>query len=237
MIRLFRTIRQKLLSEKSYGIYILYASGEIILVVVGILLALQIDTWSENKKTQNELTEIFDEIYEDLVLDSSSISNTLLERQLDLEAQTRVIMAIRDDLPFSDQIQSDLGRIMIRRPIALVSSGFNLLKESSLTSMEDRVLRMALIEYYEKVVLEMEEEYMDDKFEFETVLLPYVRLHFKVWEFGHQGIPVDWESLKADHYFISTLRINLNNISSTILNMQDGLKTATNIIEMLDNRK
>jgi len=78
MIRLFRTIRQKLLSEKSYGIYILYASGEIILVVVGILLALQIDTWSENKKTQNELTEIFDEIYEDLVLDSSSISNTLL---------------------------------------------------------------------------------------------------------------------------------------------------------------
>jgi hypothetical protein len=237
MIRLFRTIRQKLLSEKSYGIYILYASGEIILVVVGILLALQIDTWSENKKTQNELTEIFDEIYEDLVLDSSSISNTLLERQLDLEAQTRVIMAIRDDLPFSDQIQSDLGRIMIRRPIALVSSGFNLLKESSLTSMEDRVLRMALIEYYEKVVLEMEEEYMDDKFEFETVLLPYVRLHFKVWEYGQYGIPVDWESLKADHYFISTLRINLNNISSTILNMQDGLKTATNIIEMLDNRK
>ena len=237
MIRLFRTIRQKLLSEKSYGIYILYASGEIILVVVGILLALQIDTWSENKKTQNELTEIFDEIYEDLVLDSSSISNTLLERQLDSEAQTRVINAIRDDLPFSDQIQSDLGRIMIRRPIPLVSSGFNLLKESSLTSMENRVLRMALIEYYEKDVLEMEEEYQDDKFEFETVLLPYVRLHFKEWEYGQHGIPVDWESLKADHYFISTLRINLNNISSTILIMQDGLKTATNIIEMLDNRK
>jgi hypothetical protein len=237
MIRLFRTIRQKLLSENSYGIYLLYASGEVILVVVGILLALQIDTWSENKKTQNELTEILDEIYEDLVLDSSSISNTLLERQLDSEAQTRVINAIRDDLPFSNQIQSDLGRIMIRRPIALVSSGFNLLKESSLTSMEDRVLRSALIEYYEQVVEEMEEEYRDDKFEFETVLLPYVRLHFKEWEYGQYGIPVDWEALKADHYFISTLRINLNNISSTILIMQDGLKTATTIIEMLDNRK
>jgi len=126
---------------------------------------------------------------------------------------------------------------MIRRPIPLVSSGFNLLQESSLTSMEDRVLRMALIEYYEKDVLEMEEEYRDDKFEFETVLLPYVRLHFKEWEYGQHGIPVDWEALKADHYFISTLRINLNNISSTILIMQDGLKTATNIIEMLDDIK
>jgi hypothetical protein len=49
MIRLFRKIRHRLLSEKSYSIYILYASGEILLVVIGILLALQIDNWNENR--------------------------------------------------------------------------------------------------------------------------------------------------------------------------------------------
>jgi len=42
MIRLFRKIRQQLLSENNYGMYILYASGEIILVMIGILLALQV---------------------------------------------------------------------------------------------------------------------------------------------------------------------------------------------------
>lgn len=50
MIRLFRKIRQRLLSEKSYSIYLLYASGEILLVIAGILLAFQIDNWGDQKK-------------------------------------------------------------------------------------------------------------------------------------------------------------------------------------------
>ena len=234
MIRLFRKIRHKLLSEQSYGIYILYASGEIILVVVGILLALQIDAWNENKITQKELTEIYEEIREDLILDTTSLTITLKERQLDLEAQSRIIQAIQDDMPFTDQIQSDLGRVMIRRPISLVSSGFNLLKESELTSIEDRNFRSTLIEYYEMVVVEMHEEYLDDKFEFETVLLPYLRLHFEEFEFGQSAIPTDWESLKEDHYYLSSLKLNLNNIGMTIYIMQYGLNSAISIIDMID---
>ena len=53
MIRLFRKIRHQLLSEDRYSVYLLYASGEIILVVVGILFALQIDNWSENRRIRN----------------------------------------------------------------------------------------------------------------------------------------------------------------------------------------
>ena len=49
MIRLFRKIRHQLLSEDRYSVYLLYASGEIVLVVVGILFALQIDNWNENR--------------------------------------------------------------------------------------------------------------------------------------------------------------------------------------------
>jgi len=53
MIRLLRKIRQNLLSDRKYSMYILYASGEIILVMFGILIALQIDNWSEDKKLAN----------------------------------------------------------------------------------------------------------------------------------------------------------------------------------------
>ena len=52
MIRFFRTIRQRILMENKFNKYLLYAIGEILLVVVGILLALQIDTWNEQKKQQ-----------------------------------------------------------------------------------------------------------------------------------------------------------------------------------------
>ncbi|MBT8306228.1 MAG: hypothetical protein KJN85_04770, partial [Maribacter sp.] len=50
MIKFFRKIRQQLLIENRTGKYLLYAIGEIVLVVIGILIALQINNWNEEKK-------------------------------------------------------------------------------------------------------------------------------------------------------------------------------------------
>ena len=50
MIRFFRNIRQKLAAENNVSKYLRYAIGEIILVVIGILIALQINNWNENRK-------------------------------------------------------------------------------------------------------------------------------------------------------------------------------------------
>lgn len=52
MLKLFRRIRQQQLSENKYLKYILYAIGEIMLVVIGILIALQVNNWNENKKKE-----------------------------------------------------------------------------------------------------------------------------------------------------------------------------------------
>ncbi len=52
MIKFFRKIRQKLLTENKFSKYLIYAIGEIILVVIGILIALSINNWNENKKVE-----------------------------------------------------------------------------------------------------------------------------------------------------------------------------------------
>lgn len=49
MIKFFRTIRQKLFTENKFNKYLLYAMGEIILVVIGILIALGINNWNQNQ--------------------------------------------------------------------------------------------------------------------------------------------------------------------------------------------
>ena len=54
MIKFFRKIRLNLLSENKFRNYLFYAIGEIVLVVIGILIALQINTWSENEKIKKE---------------------------------------------------------------------------------------------------------------------------------------------------------------------------------------
>jgi hypothetical protein len=54
MIKFFRKIRQNLLSKGKTGKYLKYALGEIVLVVIGILIALSLNNWKENKKEQQE---------------------------------------------------------------------------------------------------------------------------------------------------------------------------------------
>ena len=53
MLQFFRKIRRRLLTENKFSRYILYAIGEILLVVIGILIALQINNWNENKKNRS----------------------------------------------------------------------------------------------------------------------------------------------------------------------------------------
>mgnify|MGYP003642309183 CR=1 FL=1 len=68
MIKFFRKIRQNLLMENKTGKYFKYAIGEILLVVIGILIALQINTWNENRK----LDEIKENYYRQIILDLES---------------------------------------------------------------------------------------------------------------------------------------------------------------------
>ena len=53
MIRFLRNLRRKIISLKGIKKYLLYALGEIVLVVIGILVALQINNWNEYQKDRN----------------------------------------------------------------------------------------------------------------------------------------------------------------------------------------
>jgi len=70
MITIFRRIRQRFFAEKNISRYILYATGEIILVVIGILIALQINNWNENRKAQIAQKDLLINFYENLEADS-----------------------------------------------------------------------------------------------------------------------------------------------------------------------
>ena len=66
MFKFFRKIRRKLLSKSDYETYIRYALGEIFLVVVGILIALSINNWNEDRK-ERKLSRVYHErLVEDL---------------------------------------------------------------------------------------------------------------------------------------------------------------------------
>jgi len=110
MIRLFRKIRQKLLTDSSYGMYILYASGEIILVMVGILLALQVDKWTENRK-ENELEKsTLLNLREEFQDNINSLNQTIEKRNSQLYALNQIFELI--DNPFIEAELSNLDSLI-----------------------------------------------------------------------------------------------------------------------------
>ncbi|MCG2419300.1 hypothetical protein K8089_09720 [Aequorivita sp. F47161] len=84
MIKLFRKNRQKTLTENSpaeradkFGKYLTYAIGEIILVVIGILIALQINTWNENRKSNAELQLIHQNLIQEFQANRDALKEVL----------------------------------------------------------------------------------------------------------------------------------------------------------------
>ena len=75
MIKFFRKIRYNLMSENKTSKYFKYAIGEILLVMIGILLALQVNNWNEVRKSKTKATTILKEIRSDMVKDLEIIED------------------------------------------------------------------------------------------------------------------------------------------------------------------
>ncbi|MUU79446.1 DUF6090 family protein [Winogradskyella endarachnes] len=73
MIKFFRKIRYNLVETGKTGKYLKYAVGEIVLVVIGILIALQINNWNEKRKTNNTLENYYHQIITELAKDYNRI--------------------------------------------------------------------------------------------------------------------------------------------------------------------
>ena len=67
------------MEKNKTGKYLKYAIGEIILVVIGILIALQVNNWNQSRKTFNQELQLYSEIYNDLHDESRSIENYMKE--------------------------------------------------------------------------------------------------------------------------------------------------------------
>ncbi len=73
MINFFRGLRRRLLAENNVSRYLLYAVGEIILVVIGILIALQINNWNQDRLDRNEEQNYYRNIKRQLTEDQHGI--------------------------------------------------------------------------------------------------------------------------------------------------------------------
>jgi hypothetical protein len=81
MLRFFRTMRQALVPENRFGRYFLYAVGEILLVVVGILIALQVNKWNESQKLKKEELTMLNNLEAEFFINMENLQNIQLNNE------------------------------------------------------------------------------------------------------------------------------------------------------------
>ncbi|TXG38718.1 hypothetical protein [Seonamhaeicola maritimus] len=109
MIKFFRKIRQKLLAENSFSKYLLYAIGEILLVMIGILLALQVNQWNDEKKDrQIENTALLNlrKEFEKNIMNINRLAKTRLKRED--EYRTYLTVLDNDTIPPEEKVKRQL---------------------------------------------------------------------------------------------------------------------------------
>ena len=94
MIKLFRKIRYDLMEKNKTGKYLKYAIGEIFLVVIGILIALQLNNWNQNRALKKEELKVMKSLHKEFsqnLVKFDKVYNVHLERKKNIE----LIMAIK----------------------------------------------------------------------------------------------------------------------------------------------
>ncbi len=114
MIKFFRKIRQNLLSEGKTGKYLKYAIGEIVLVIIGILIALSINNWNTNRKLKSEEQNLLKDLRAEVKSNIESLMITIDEHEKSYNAAQEFKSLFQDREAFDKMADSIFERMFIR---------------------------------------------------------------------------------------------------------------------------
>lgn len=208
MIKLFRNIRKNLISEGKTGKYFKYAIGEIVLVVIGILIALQINNWNENRKIQIQEIKLLSDLHLELkkTLDEFQVGMEFIK--ITIEDINRIEYYIKNGLPYATELDSCFGRIPHNYAGSFNSAAYNSLKTMGIGIIQNEKLRMEIINMYDVKFLNIPDYSVDENLIRSSVVFPFYAKHVMYSENStYSAIPNNFNDLKNNPEFLNILRL------------------------------
>ena len=149
MIKFFRNIRQNLIMENKTGNYLKYAIGEIVLVMIGILLALQVNNWNEKRKDRILESTYYCRILDDFELDLQLIVQTHLELDKKIDSAKPLLLDMYHSKKDNNTLINDwvkVQRLQVFVPRKLTFE--DLTTSGNLKLLTDMELKNSLALYY-----------------------------------------------------------------------------------------
>ncbi len=236
MIYLFRNIRRNLLEKNNFKKYLIYAIGEILIVMIGILIALTINNWNENRKISITEIAILKEMRINLRTDLEDVQWNIEYLNTKINANRIVLKSLNTPDNYSDTLNLYYANISFSFPIFsnntsafenLKSIGFNIIKNDS--------LRMKITDLYSNIynyLSELEDNYYDNFHA--IVLLPIVISNIITDTLEISAKPINLSELAMNHEFKEMIKANIEWIlhqTNLYENIEEEIVTINNQID------
>lgn len=189
----------------------LYAIGEITLVVVGILIALQINNWNEERKAFKFEIQLLTEMRTAIKHDRKQIDLFINKNEAYINSCQIILDHLEQNLPYHDSLP--FWQTNYWWQLNLRQTAYETAKEYGLHFIEDDTLRSLLTLIYQNDVKFIDD--LDNRMSLyqHTAVEPYLLELFSSIGTGSDMIPHDFESLRTDEKYKTILRTKMDKLS------------------------
>ena len=151
MIPVFRRIRKKMADDNRPFKYMRYAIGEIVLVVIGILIALQINNWNEDKNNAAQVNKHLATLKLNLQDDVKQAEKLLFVIDTALQYSNTFLDQFKTVKPVDKSVQMYLIFLMLEHNLEVNKSGINAIINSNGMAYIDEALQLKILNYYRHI--------------------------------------------------------------------------------------
>lgn len=210
MLKFFRRIRQKLLQENRFSKYLLYAIGEIVLVMIGILLALQVNNWNEGKKAKANEIKLLKELRKDVAFSVTELDTVIHYSQVSVNYLKKIQNHFINDLPYSIVLDTAFTYIDIFQIPYLPKTTYETLKVRGIDKISSDSLKAKIISIYDFEFQRIEDDWGEWEWSFnqnttQRMMINHIRRSDNYD--SDTARPNDYEALKTNVEFGNFLNV------------------------------
>lgn len=230
MINFFRKIRKQLADDNKPLKYLRYAIGEIILVVIGILIALSINNWNEDRKQENLKQRLYVELYESIKSDTVDYNDDLKDLKSVVLNVKLLKEKIKLDAPYTVGLDTSLAIIGLIRSNEANYTILTRISNVGIEIIDDVNLRNEFIHYYED-----SKNFVRYAKKPNDLLDKIYPKYFISHILEESAVPENFEELKKVNEFKVALDYCLDASEELIERTSHRKELAIGILKMLDN--
>jgi len=204
MIRFFSNLRKTQIQRENISKYLLYAIGEVSLIVIGIMIAFSIDNWKEDRERKEQEIKILKDMKNALILDSTDISGNVKTQMAARNACYFLAEQLENNAPWNDSLKQKFMLSCFNTIFDHTNGAYVTLKSKGLDLISNEALRLEINKYYDQRIgfnLEVQRFSLDQYIGYFEMQRDKLK-NFKLYE---PVEPWDFEALKKDRQYRSEL--------------------------------